>query len=133
MAWTVSIRKVVLRNGQPVVSAEISDGTRTFIDEFSAFTTKDLDTAITSYINRLDAVDAFIADMGSYVYSPPVVVEPPPPTKDEADFKAYLELRNKWDDIQMDIKVGLLEPDDPAVAAMELELKTAYKPEYSGL
>lgn len=54
-------------------------------------------------------------------------------TQDEIDIQNYLELKNKWNRLQEDIKEGLIKIDDLSVVQLQTDLKNAYKPSYSGL
>ncbi len=45
----------------------------------------------------------------------------------------YFDLLNKWTRVQEDIKNGLIKADDPSVVQLQIDLKEAYRPEYSGL
>lgn len=52
---------------------------------------------------------------------------------DEVNKRAYYEVYAKWENIQRDIKLGLISQYDERVIQIEADLKSLYRAEYSGI
>jgi hypothetical protein len=124
--WIANIiSKKINPNGFIEVTVTYEDGTNTRTEINQVRASKDLEAIITNNLKQLNSLDIDNVVLGTFT--------PVDTTQKDAELKIYVELKQKYAAVQEDIKNNLIDINDPAVVQLIIELKAAYKPEYSGL
>ena len=127
--WTYAIvDKNIVANGVEF-SVVFTDDTKKFSRYLVVDTEEQLKQQIKRELDRLEGNTALFNKivLGEIDLSAPTL------TQKEIDRNNYFVLFDKYRSVQRDVSNGLLQPDDPAVLQLTIDLKAAYKPEYSGL
>lgn len=126
--WTATIESKGFSKGVFQIGVIYSNGSDTFSEVHQLRGVSDAESAIKSRLSQLNSIDLSQIQLGSY--TPP---SPPIPTQAEIDKQNYLTLLSQWETAKLDVSKGLLDKTNADFVQLESDLKTAYKPEYSGL
>lgn len=127
--WTSRIvsRDLYLGFIRVVVSYENGGINSDFSEKYDIQSLLQLNNMIAVRLIDLNKLDLSSIPTGNYVPTEPT------PTPSESDKAKYFVLLNKYNQVQDAINKGLIKSDDASVTQLITDLKTAYKPEYSGL
>lgn len=124
--WSANIERKAFNKGNLEVEVIYSNEEDSFHELYFILSLEQLNNIISSRLDALNLLDISTIPLGDFV---PMKAR----SQAEIDKQHYFDLLSKWNRIQEDIKNGLIKADNPAVVQLQIDLKAAYKPEYSGL
>lgn len=126
--FTATISEINKEALTPTVKVTFTDGTRTLVETFEVKTERDLNNQVENrrlyheqhyaLIDKLDQTFELKTDSA--------------PTQAEIDRSNYYVLRGKLERAKLDVDLGIISSDDANLVKLLSDVKTAYKPEYTG-